>query len=499
MFWRGIIGYLPVQAVQAIAGFGAVVVFTRLLTPHEYGQYALALAAAALVHTVFLTWTEAAMERFYMAEAEQGDLPAHFVTLHRAFGGIAALVLLLTLIVLLAAPADPALRAALGAGVAGIVTRGALKLLQERRRAEGRVAAYAVTDVIYTAASFGLGAVLAVAGWGAVAPLAGAGIAAFVMLLSGLPEELRRGRGGRFEPARARRYAAYGLPVALSLILGLVLSSTDRFLIAAFLDEGSVGVYHAGYGLASRTQDVLFAWLGLASGPAMIAALEREGRSALRRAAHEQAEIILLIAAPASVGLALVAEPLAQALVGPEMSAGAARVIPWIAAGGFFAGVTGYYLDQSFILAKRPGLMLLSVVVPALSNVALNLVLIPSFGLDGAMWATTISFVLGALTSYLLGRRLLPLPIPWNSLLRCIVAAGLMALAVLAMPAPGGLLEVALKAAGGALVYAALALMLDIAGARSRARKLIIAGSRRIKQPPPTGGSLVGADAGDLL
>ena len=70
----------------------------------------------------------------------------------------------------------------------------------------------------------------------------------------------------RFEPARVRRYAAYGAPVAASLILSLVLTSTDRFLLAAFLDEAAVGLYHAGYSLASRTVDVLFIWLGAAGG-----------------------------------------------------------------------------------------------------------------------------------------------------------------------------------------------------------------------------------------
>ena len=42
MFWRGVLGYLPVNIVQAVAGFGAIVLFTRLLSPTDYGGYALA-------------------------------------------------------------------------------------------------------------------------------------------------------------------------------------------------------------------------------------------------------------------------------------------------------------------------------------------------------------------------------------------------------------------------------------------------------------------------
>ena len=75
MFWRGVFGYLPVQATQALVGFGSIVAFTRLLTPEQYGQYALALAAAAVVHALFLVWIEAAMERFTLRELERGEAP----------------------------------------------------------------------------------------------------------------------------------------------------------------------------------------------------------------------------------------------------------------------------------------------------------------------------------------------------------------------------------------------------------------------------------------
>jgi hypothetical protein len=57
----------------------------------------------------------------------------------------------------------------------------------------------------------------------------------------------------------------------------VIYSSTDRFMIALFLDERSVGAYHAAFGLADRTLDLLFIWIGLAGWPAAIAALERDG------------------------------------------------------------------------------------------------------------------------------------------------------------------------------------------------------------------------------
>jgi hypothetical protein len=66
------------------------------------------------------------------------------------------------------------------------------------------------------------------------------------------------------------------------------------------------------------------------------------------------------------------------------------------------------------------------------------------------------------------------LPIPWESLARCSAATGVMTLAVSRLPAIGGLGELVLDAGVGALVYAAAALMLNAAGVRDLARRLLL-------------------------
>jgi hypothetical protein len=144
-------------------------------------------------------------------------------------------------------------------------------------------------------------------GFGGGGPLMGMAVVALLCLAFTLRRELTMMAGGQTDRARLREYAGYGLPVALSLILALVISSTDRFLLAAFLDEEAVGVYHAGYSLANRTLDVMFIWLGMAGGPAMVQALERGGRTALAETAREQSSFMVLLTLPAAVGVALVA------------------------------------------------------------------------------------------------------------------------------------------------------------------------------------------------
>ena len=473
MFWRGVIGYLPVNVAQGIVGLLAIVTFTRLLSPEEYGAYALGFSAMSLCHTLCFTWMEAAMARFYAREAQGAKLADHFVTLYRCWIGAALAFPVLAGAALWGWPTHSGVKTAVAAGLASILVRSLAKLVQERRRAAGDVRAAALLDIAQTVGGFALGAGLIFAGLGGAAPLAGAGAVAAACLIFVLPTELKSLKGGRFDAAQARAYAAYGVPVSASLILALVLATTDRFLLGAYLNEAAVGVYHAGYSLANRTLDVLFIWLGMAGGPAMVMALERGGRPALEEAAREQADVMVALTLPAAVGLALVARPLADVMIGPGLRAGAAQVTPWIAASAFFAGTTTYYLHQAFTLARRTPLLLAAMAAPAIANLVLNLVMIPRFGLNGALWATTASYALGAVASFTLGRRALALPFPAQALARAGVASLAMALAVSQVPAFGGAVELILKAAVGAVVYGVLAAALDVGGLRGKGVKAL--------------------------
>jgi O-antigen/teichoic acid export membrane protein len=111
--------------------------------------------------------------------------------------------------------------------------------------------------------------------------------------------------------------------------------------------------------------------------------------------------------------------------------------------------------------------------IPAGLNLALNLVLIPRFGIEGAMWSTAISYAVGAVASWGLGRQAMPLPLPLEALWKAGAGCAAMAVVVLALPELGGILELALKAGTGAVVYGLVVFALDAAGARTRGHALL--------------------------
>ena len=481
MFWRGVWGYLPANIVQGVVGFLAIVLFTRLLSSEDFGRYAIAFSVFSLIHVAVFTWIEAAMARFWAAEFRNGQtLADHFASLYRTTFALTAVFLPVAAVAVWLWPMDPAFKAAVAAGLLGAPARCLMKLAQERYRAAGEVRRAATLNIAYSVGGLTIGVAFAFMGAGAASPLLGLGLAPLLALPFILPGELRFARGGRVDRTRLRTYALYGYPIAASLALTLVLSSTDRLLLAFFMDEAAVGAYHAAYSLANRTLDVLFIWLGAAGGPALVMALEQGGRDRLQEAAREQASTFILIALPAAVGLALVARPMSEFMIGEALRGPAAAITPWIALGSLLAGCTTYYFHQAFTLGRRTELLLLVMAVPAVANVALNLALIPLFGVLGAACATAASFGVGLLASIVLGRRAVPLPVPWETLVRAAVACLAMSAVVLNLPAIGGVAELMLKASIGGLTYAAVAITLNVAGVRDVAMRLV---AQRRSQP----------------
>ena len=467
MIWRRLSGYFPASLAGGLASVGAVYALTRLLSPADYGFYALALTTMGIIYTLSVTWAEASAYRFAGAALPRGELPNHIRTVLALLACSAAIgIALMTGAVLIAS--DPALRLALAVAMTTMALAPLVNAAQEMNRALDRVSRYSTLRMIQDLGAFALGACLAwQTGLGPAAPFAGlASVLALLAFIEGR-RLWRESRGGRFEPARVRPYLAYGVPVASALALNIALDAGDRFLIALFLGPEAVGIYAAGYGLADKSVGLLCIWAGAAGGPMMMAAWEREGAHGVREASAHAARTLMLIAAPAAAGLALVAQPLSEVMIGEAMRAQAAAIMPWIALSGLINGFVLHYVSEGFQLSKRTALRAGLMVIPVIANIALNAILLPRIGLMGAVYSTVACYTLALVLLALASRRLVPLAWPWADFLKVAGACAAMAITVRLLPAPGGLPELLLKAGMGAVVYVLAALIFDAAGARS--------------------------------
>jgi O-antigen/teichoic acid export membrane protein len=474
---RRVLTLAPLQIAQALVGLGAIAAFTRLMTPEEFGRYALALSASMLAHTLLFTWAEAAAFRFFTAARAERRLADHFATLLALALGLGAIVLAATgaLLAFVGVTEDVAALSAFAAGAA--VFRFLTRITRESERAAFEIGRYAALETAYLAVGFAAGvALLMKFDLGAVAPFAGLLLAGVVIFLADAPRLLRRAKGGAPSLDRATTYASYGGPLALALALDLGVQTIARFILAHQAGAASLGAYAAAFGLA-RPLDLVFIAAGAAFAPLLLSAYEDRGADAARETARKGFSVLAALVLPAAAGLALVAQPLAGLFVGEGLRDEAARVLPWLALAGIAAGFNLYYWSEAFQLTRRTGLRAAVMIAPGVVQLALTLALAPSLGAMGAAVAAAGGAACGSVVLAVVGRRLLALPVSWALLGQVSAATAVMAGAVIAAPALPGVLGLALKVLVGVAAYAAAALALDILGIRSRAANALRATS----------------------
>lgn len=473
MLTRGLLGYLPANIIQAVVAILTIWVFTNLLTPSQYGAYALAFSVFTLVHSLAFSWIEAGMARYWAAQKTSQDLADLYTSLYQTLLRLTLLLAPVCIVIVYVVPLPAILHWPIIIALIAIPLRCALNMIRVAFSARGDVRSASNVNTLSIVGAFALGTLAIGLGAGASGPMLGILIIPVIILPMFLPVELRHAKGGHAHAEYVRTAFKYGYPISLALGMSIILNATDRFMIAYYMNEAAVGAYHASYSLANRTLDIVFVWLGAAGVPAMVMALEKHGPEELKSVAVQLGRTMILITLPAAIGIALVAQPLAAVMIGPELRDGAARVTPLIAASAFLSGMLYYYFNQAFSLGKQTWLLLLTMVIPAIANIAFNAVLIPRFGLMGAAVSTVLSFTMAVVASVVIGKRVLVMPMPAKALLQCLLCCVPMVLAVLAIPDMGGFVELICKATVGACIYGVAAYAINAAGVRELIKMII--------------------------
>jgi len=464
---RYIVGYLPATLVPALMSFVSVFVFTRLVSTSEYGSFNIAFSAALLGQAACCYALQLGITRLYPRAERDGTVDTFLRTAYAAFVAVVALGMLAGI---LAIAAWPRLRAELVLGLMAILlfaARASVAINQCVNRAARRVGRLNLIECLHALGGFAFGLVLVLV-WQADARalmggmLAGATISALIdrrLLASAWrPQPVDRG-----VLAEIGRFAA---PLAAVFGASQLLLSADRFLLGALVDASAAGIYTVAFNLVDRPVTLICTSISMATFPHTVRTLEHEGPDAAAEQMVKSGTMLLALSAPGCVGIAMVAAPMATLMVGEAFREGVTQLIPVVAAAAFLRGVSVHFLEHSFHLSKRPWLLLAIYAPAALGSIAVNAVLLPHFGLIGAAWVAVAIQTVISVATLLLGRRQFRYPMPWGQLGRIAVATGTMA-AVLRWGSFGAdAADLPIAIALGAVSYAAMVLVLDIAGLR---------------------------------
>jgi O-antigen/teichoic acid export membrane protein len=463
-------GIVLTFTVNAGLNFALGLLVALVLGPEAFGRFSVALTIALVVNTALFEWLRLSATRFY-SERTRSDDPALRATLGLGYAGMTLSLAALT-VAALASGADLGLPATLLATAA--VTGFAYGLFEYKAalaRARFLDGVYARLVVIKN----GLAFVLMMAGaWITRDPLwvmAGAALSAAAAVLpvwSALRDPAAHPTLADLR--RLKAFAAYGAPiVAANVAFQLTLLATRGATASAhgFAEAGRLA-------LATDVGLRLVATLGAALDVFLfqlaVRVDEREGREAAERQAMRNAVVVLAALCPLAAGyLALM--PAFEALLVGEGFRGAYARYSWILVPGLLAfGLVQYALNPLFQLGRRTGPALLVALAAPVVTGALLLGLPSRLGPSVLAGAHAAGLVAAFLVALVMAARATGARPPLRDLAGVVGATAIMAAAVWPLrdlgPAWASLLAGGIIGAG---LYGTLILVLDVAGLRGLA------------------------------
>lgn len=404
--------YALSSVTAAVASITGIIILTRLLAAEGYGLYAAVGGLVMIVQNAGYLALQTSIIRFHArAGAPEGE--HRLATAIRiAFAAATACVLLVWAVAVQWLGAAGVTAELAFAGLALLVGRGWLSLVQAWNRAERRPWRHLLLETVQAFGTLLL-AIAALQVWPQSAAAALWAAAAATFFAAALAPRLL------FAPieiggtgALLREILAYGAPLALVFFAGAALAVSDRLLIAIHVGAAAAGAYAVAFSIADRAMSLLLLPVPLAAKPRLFHAWEKGGEAAARPILETSAGWLIGLGFPAATILVVAAQPIASLLAGGGLAGEAARVIPLLAIGSLLSGLLAHHFTLAFQLTRKTQWMLVAMGIPAALNFAANLILIPRYGAIAAAWTTVGGYALALLLAILLGRRQTAIPFP---------------------------------------------------------------------------------------
>ncbi|KKN85858.1 hypothetical protein LCGC14_0274760 [marine sediment metagenome] len=399
--------YLVSSVAQQLAVLLLIPVFTHHLTTDEYGLVALLMSMMLFVRALVDMGQPAALIRYYYAPREEteshGDLLLSAIVLRLVTAG----VFLGAMFVALAPawgwitnnrlPLQPHLSIVLLAAVGGSVNELVHTIFKVQQRAGAYAAVGLLTTLIQLASSVVYVVVLKL---GPLSPVLGCVTGSVGVALPLVVWSFLKPSAGRLRRAVFWRHLRYGLPLVGGGAARWLQNGADR-LVLNRVAGGSLGPYNLGYNMAFTGMSVMFNSIGNALQPIQFHVMQtRKDSPTILRAL---ASVYVALLGAVCMTVVLYARELV-AIIAPASYALAGRVLPLIAVAYL---CHGYYLFVRRVLLFHKKTVLVSVltIVPCLLALAGNILLIPRWGIDAAIWVLLGSVLATLAATFIAARR----------------------------------------------------------------------------------------------
>lgn len=409
--------------VTSIVGFFLIPVYTRYLTPADYGTLEILNTTLSVLGIIFVMGLTTALFRSYFFENDP-EKKKQVVSTVFLFLTITSGLLTLLLVSL--------------AGISSSLFLGSREYTSDFRvifltlfcntgigiglavlRAKEEPTRYALVTISQVVMSLTLNIVFVVVLRKGVLGILESNLITAAVLYLALTWTVMRKAGFGFSLDELKRMLAFGLPLVPAGAAIWVLTLSDRYFLQFFSTSSELGLYSLGYKFGMVISALLVGPFQTAWGPFQFSISKQENA---RQIYSRVLTYFLLVAMFAALALSVLSKEVIAIMATPQFR-GAYKVIPLIALSYVLWG--GYYvLAVGFSLEAKTRPLALFTVGAAVLNLILNYLLIPHYGMMGAAGATLACYILLPVFSYLVSQRYYKINYEWGRVLKIFLAAG---------------------------------------------------------------------------
>ena len=424
--------YFPGKLLPAMAAFVMLPIYARIFSPEEYGILAVIGVFTSAGGIAVGNWLTSCVIRFLPAYRREGSLENFYSTLFGAFAIsiIAFFCLIFPAYFLIRSTVSESVYQLLPLAGLLIIINSLYSIFQTILRADRQSKQFVGFELfqVFGALTIGL-CIILLFKFGVEGILLGS-LTTLLISCIGIGIFLyRQGvriSGNCFSVHTLRDFATYGLPGGIATLGTWILSLSDRYIIEFFRGTMEVGQYSMGYNVADKTVNLIVSSLMLAIGPVLINTWESEFRENTSKLLGQITRITLILVFPMVVGLSVLAMPIFRVLTTESYFPGA-RVLPWVALGALFYGLS-LQAYTGLIVEKKTVQMARNYLMAGFINVALNIIFIPRLGFIAAAMNTAISYALLLMFNVISANKYLSWLFPWKSLGKIGASVSIMAI-----------------------------------------------------------------------
>lgn len=227
---------------------------------------------------------------------------------------------------------------------------------------------------------------------------------------------------GSYEPFPIRRLLWFSFPYAVNRVANEVFGrQSEVFFLKPYYGEVAVATYSVAYQAAQRCVEfVPLVFYGV--GSVLAASAFIEGRDRLARVMNIYWRILALLVAAISIGGCALADKFTVLLYGAKYTDAGGYAAVLFVAQALVVFLNPFY----FVMRAEEKTWITFWLAPpaAIISLGIDYLLIPKFGLNGALAATCSSFILVTMLQHAVFRRMFPyLDVPWGYVARCYMAS----------------------------------------------------------------------------